>query len=1583
MKTIYIFFILVLVTPPIYCTTCSCTSASAPVCVSGACQPCRQDSDCSSISGAPYCSNSVCQACNELTNKGCTLASPYCSSSGTCTACTQNLDCQTYDQNNGASSITHVKCSGGACSTSSCSTSSDCLLPSYPMCTSGACKSGCSTNSDCSHFGGSYPYCISSKCRQCQTDADCSSGQLCSTSSDATQYNCVSCEPTTDRGCTASTSPYCVLDSPTATHCTGCYQNSDCSASVNMKYQGRQSCNMITGECGSAQYSTSCSGTCSSPGASYCYLWPSNNAYQCTVCMTDSECTQISNQNYCKGSSCVGCTSSSNCPTVGLPRCDPTLYQCANCLVDSDCQNYFPKVVCYSSSPLTLTSYECVQCASNSDCQMEFTNGVCYSNNTCSGLQLCSTNNCNTVAFPQCDSSGYCRRCSSDSDCSQFATTDNCYMPSNGSNVCVQCYNSSQCNGSAGYYCTASFTCVKETCSSNSNCNSNVPECINNDCVKCSSDSQCKTKYNDIRYVCCANYSCAWSSNPCLTSSNCTNINLAYCNDGVCNACTQDSDCSHLTATPYCMSGTCINCRTSSDCNSTAPICGTVTYQCGGCQDDNDCSGHSSTPYCVTSTGKCEACASNFNCPLQDPLCRTSDYTCQPCTTGSDCYDYAYYWGCETTTSPHTCVQCTQNSDCQPAVTAGICDTSTKKCSPFAPSCTYQWQCTTNDYPVCTNGICMRCESDPDCYDNFPYDSCLEPSSGLNKCVQCLTNYDCSTENSETCNSTNFCTGPACNQTEYNNTQCSAAKPNCVSINCRACYSDTDCFFWYWEFRNYLTCSASALCVATTPACTTNANCPPEYPVCELFLPLNANHCFGCSWDGDCSQFPSYPYCSYANNYSCVECLNSTNCTNPAYPVCNQSTNCIPCSNDTDCQLLPDTPYCDVSSGGVCRACVTNDNCMDVSDSRCDPVAHTCQPCQGDGDCSQISGFPRCVNKQCVECTSNADCTDYSNSQCSSNTCIPCATSSDCTQITDYPYCIPSPSTNACSQCNASSECPYLYTSGNCSIYSGHYICRHPSNNCTIASDCSGVTYPICDLTEQRCRRCINDTECSNSGEPYCYPLTGASTCRQCRDGSDCAYGSVCNSAGACVAFNCANASSCVSIDPTLPECDSNDKCIMCSNDTQCQGFYNRSYGCNTATGACFDAATPCATDNDCPNSFLAKCSPSDMCEPCDSDTNCNHITGQQVCRADLGGYCLQCNMNLQCVNNYYPVCGTNGLCQGCTTNQDCSALFAPQKPLCSSFSHGCVQCTSDSYCLNSSMPYCRNTSDETCVECLSPQNCPDSTLAQCNSSGFCSPCTTSADCSYQASFNKPYCSLTLGCVRCIAHANCSSPTPSCDISAGLCVACVSNSNCTADPTKSACDSSNVCAICAGDSDCTLFSGLPKCSTSLGCVQCLSDSDCTSPGYTYCKVSTGTCVECLSNSACNNPATSICDSSNTCTMCAIDSGCLLIAGLPKCSTSLGCVQCLSDTDCTAPNLDQCNVGPGTCVQCLTSPHCTNQAETVCTSYQCTECTSNSDCNGFPPNCLAGSGCVSCITYPNACASNQACNTTSLLCQGNF
>lgn len=158
-----------------------------PVCLQGRCYPCRQNSDCTKLSG----------------NGGDKL---FCDASHRCVSCLTTTDCPAPKA-----------CVNQVCG--DCLVNADCGTGLY--CDQGACAK-CLEDSHCIS-GGTGQRCVQGSCVECTGDADCSANtdgrNLCLTA----DHRCVAC--TTDQHCQSldATKPFCVSST-----CQACAKSEDC-----------------------------------------------------------------------------------------------------------------------------------------------------------------------------------------------------------------------------------------------------------------------------------------------------------------------------------------------------------------------------------------------------------------------------------------------------------------------------------------------------------------------------------------------------------------------------------------------------------------------------------------------------------------------------------------------------------------------------------------------------------------------------------------------------------------------------------------------------------------------------------------------------------------------------------------------------------------------------------------------------------------------------------------------------------------------------------------------------------------------------------------------------------------------------------------------------------------------------------------------------------------------------------------------------------------------------------------------------------------------------------------------------------
>ena len=280
------------------CTTdkeCAALGGGLPRCVSGTCQACAGDADCSSAS-AGYClkvgGENRCVACK--TSADCPGSMPVCdTATGTCKACSVDSEC--------AASLDGARCVLGVCA---CAAASDCGTHTW----GGKCLStgrcGCGDPTHCSgNLNGPTCSPTMSMCA-CAGNAQCpSSRPICKQASGLpTHWHCTpAC--TSNKACSASSSARKCNTSTGA--CVGCVQASDCALYPSFPWYkvcsaGGKCLECIKdADCGAGSLGNKC-----------------DIKVNACICAKDADCTSNSNGTQCLSAfGTCGCSTPSHCPT--------------------------------------------------------------------------------------------------------------------------------------------------------------------------------------------------------------------------------------------------------------------------------------------------------------------------------------------------------------------------------------------------------------------------------------------------------------------------------------------------------------------------------------------------------------------------------------------------------------------------------------------------------------------------------------------------------------------------------------------------------------------------------------------------------------------------------------------------------------------------------------------------------------------------------------------------------------------------------------------------------------------------------------------------------------------------------------------------------------------------------------------------------------------------------------------------------------------------------------------------------------------------------------------------------------------
>ncbi len=307
-----------------------------------------------------------------------------------------------------------------------------------------------------------------------------------------------------------------------------------------------------------------------------------------------------------------------------------------------------------------------------------------------------------------------------------------------------------------------------------------------------------------------------------------------------------------------------------------------------------------------------------------------------------------------------------------------------------------------------------------------------------------------------------------------------------------------------------------------------------------------------CAEDTDCESESTH-YCD-PSRHVCVKCYEDNQCEHNQY--CENNTcvtcesgvwngeECVECTADDDC-TDSDTPKCNTETN-TCVECIESSNCSEEQVCRGNKCT-TCQTeeeCQAKGTtyhCSNASTCIQCFDNQvwddesreCVECLSSADCKNSEKPQCNTdtNTCVECIESGDCEEALVCRG-------NKCTTCQTEEECQAKGTSYHCSNAS---ICIQCFDNqvwddesrecveCTADSDCTDTpNTPKCNTATNQCVECLNNQNCieKDTNNPVCnsdtntcepcppkslwYVNDGKCHAYECRSNEDCADGEFC-----------------------------------------------------------------------------------------------------------------------------------------------------------------------------------------------------------------------------------------------------------------------------------------------------------------------------------------------------------------------------------------------------------------------------------------------------------------------------------------
>jgi len=884
----------------------------------------------------------------------------------------------------------------------------------------------------------------------CAKDTDCATGNWCNISGNK-------CTPTLANG----------ISIPSDAPHTGPTLNGDCTAAAGSLVCQSAVCETSDDKCGKLNGS----GTCT----------VANQATICrsAVCDADGSCGYASNHGPCTAGNAATVCRSGLCSANLL--CQPT----GGCNVDADCtggqwcnettQKCTAKLSNGSSVPVDaphtnpILNGNCSAAAATLVCQA----GVCDADNKC-GYDVnggpCTAGNAGTVCRSgSCSSNLLCR-------------------PAAGCNVDADC--------SGGQWCNES----NHTCSAKLGNGTTIPTdpphtgpVLNGTCTPAAATLVCQASV------------CETSDNKCGKlngSASCTVANQAtICRSGVCDAdgsCGYDTNhgpCSAANAATVCRSGSCSanllcqppgGCNVDSDCTG-GQWCNETSHTCS-VKLTNGTSIPTDAPHTnPTLNGACTAPAATLVC--QSSVCDGSDNKCGYDVNSGPCNSTNAATVCRTGS-------CSANLLCQPASGCNVdadctggnwCNEALHACTPKLANNTAIPSDAPHQNPT-LNGVCTSAASALVCQsaacdvadDKCGYDTGHGPCTVANGGVVCRSGA-CGTDG--TCRPTGGCnldadcaTGKWCEQSSHtcaptlangsplptdaphtNPTLDGSCTAPAAALVCQSAVCDSADRKCGYDVGHGPCTTANGGVVCRSGSCSANGLCQPAD---------------GCNVDSDCA---AGKWCNVARG-ACLPLL----------------------GNGTP--LPSDTPHMSPTLDGTCSEAAAGLVCVSgVCDTRDDECgfATGVGPCTAE-DAGSVCRSGRCATTgtaqgTCVDCTSDAHCTDDT-PICNSNTgsCVMCTSSDSCRGNT--PICDLADST--CVKCNgdkgssASSPCatdaaPFCFLSG-----ANQGAC----GKCASDASCIGHTGNVCDASGGLCKSgCRVDSDCSsrewcNESEGMCTP---------------------------------------------------------------------------------------------------------------------------------------------------------------------------------------------------------------------------------------------------------------------------------------------------------------------------------------------------------------------------------------------------------------------------------------------------------------------------------------------------------------
>ena len=316
--------------------------------------------------------------------------------------------------------------------------------------------------------------------------------------------------------------------------------------------------------------------------------------------------------------------------------------------------------------------------------------------------------------------------------------------------------------------------------------------------------------------------------------------------------------------------------------------------------------------------------------------------------------------------------------------------------------------------------------------------------------------------------------------------------------------------------------------------------------------------------------------------------------------------------------------------------CTENSECT-APDTHCSTVFRTCKPDECNDTTTPCTGGNVCHNKECVQCSTGADCSAKTGvliCQPELLKCVACLTSQDCADDADTGSTKCDTTRFSC-VCDDNADCK----AGNvCFPGTAFNTCK--KKECDSSTECE--PNPLKKTCEKgRCVECSQSSDCINDAAKTGKLCTNVGACG-CESDGDCKVG-YCRF-GVCQAVECTKNDDC---DPGKVCKVDVGHCVECASDTDCQNNPKGSH-CDPSKYICgCKTAEHCATSSDgkvCPN-FGPGTDNVRFCSPCNVNGDCRKLNRWRF-------ICLKNNSNIH-------------QCSECVHNQNCADNSKALGPLC------------------------------------------------------------------------------------------------------------------------------------------------------------------------------------------------------------------------------------------------------------------------------------------------------------------------------